>query len=257
MAYRLTTTTSVPRGTAGRVAVPRWLFQSPIWFQASLDAKACFVQIASLFDGENNGKIEFRVREAQRLGLTRSRASAAFDSLQELGLAVNINAGRNKVATWRLPHLHCDATGEKAVKNWSREWVWTQQEVVDVLRASNYLSEHYVDPGEDWFPGMPTRGDLWYARDCIIHEGINESYDLTDERKEALIEISKGQGVFETWMLYFARQNFEEPSKGFIDRVRTAQARPPSAPTPRDARYAARHERHSGRRVAESADIAF
>jgi hypothetical protein len=96
MAYRITATTSVQRGKAGRVAVPRWLFQSPIWFQASLDAKACFVQIAALFDGENNGKIEFGIRDAQRLRLTRSKASAAFENIQELGLAVNVNAGATR-----------------------------------------------------------------------------------------------------------------------------------------------------------------
>jgi hypothetical protein len=150
--------------------------------------------------------------------------------------------------------LHCDVTGEAAVKNWSRDWVWTQQEVIDVLLASQYLCNDYVDPGEDWFPGMPTRGDRWYAEETI-NEGIHDSFD-TDKHKAALIEISKGRGVFETWMLYFARRNFVAPSKGFIDRVRTAQARPASR-SARDARYDARYERSALRREAEGADLPF
>lgn len=219
MAYRITTTTSVPRGKAGRIAVPRWLFQSPIWFQASLEAKACFVQIASRYDGENNGRIEFGIRDAH---LSRSRASTAFEELQELGLAVNVNAGLNKVATWCLPHLRCNVTGAPAVRNWSREWEWTEREIVDVLRASHYLAEQYVDPGEDWRPGMPTRGDLWYAKEHIIFEGILANHDLTHAQRMAVIEVSEGKGAFEPWMLRFADFNLTDPPKGFFDRVREA-----------------------------------
>jgi hypothetical protein len=222
MAFRITAATSIPRGSAGRVAIPRWLFASPIWLQASPEAKVCFVQIASRYDGENNGKIEFGIRDTR---LSRSRASEAFEELQELQLAINVNDGRNKVATWRLPHLHCNVTGAAAVKNWSREWEWTEREIVAALQASHYLAEQYVDPGKDWYSGMPTRGDLWYARDHIIFEGIHDGYNLTDAQKSALIEISEGNGVFEPWMLRHADFSLSDPPKGFFARVREARHR--------------------------------
>ena len=212
MAYRINAATSIPRGKAGRVAIPRWLLSSPIWSQASLEARTCFVQIAARYDGENNGRIEFRIRDAH---LSRSRASAAFEELEELDLAVNVNAGLNKVATWRLPHLHCNVTGARAVKNWSRKWVWTEREIVAVLQACHYLAETYVDPGENWCSGMPTRGDLWYAKDHVIYEGIHDGYKLTDAQKAALIEISEGNGVFEPWMMRHSDFSLQEPSKGF------------------------------------------
>ena len=99
MAFRVTAATSIPRGTAGRVAIPRWLFASPIWSQASLEARTCFVQIAARYDGENNGRIEFRIRDAH---LSRSRASTAFEELQELASPSTSMQGLT-----RSPHGAC------------------------------------------------------------------------------------------------------------------------------------------------------
>ena len=35
----------IPRGKAGRVYVPRWIFDSPVWRDASVEMRACFVEM--------------------------------------------------------------------------------------------------------------------------------------------------------------------------------------------------------------------
>ena len=94
-----------------------------------------------------------------------------------------------------------------------------------MLQSSHYLSEQYVDPGEDWFPGMPTRGDKEYAEVDVL-DWINESFS-DEAHKATLRDICRGQGVpkqFAPWVLQRANC-IGTPPKGFLDRVRTAQAR--------------------------------
>ena len=133
-----------PRGKAGRTHLPRWLFEAPIWNVAPLETKLCFVEIAALYDGANNGFLKFGISDAQRkLRTTRKRAAQALVDLNDLGLAEDrIDTSRRRL--WSLVHLHCDATGRPATKPWEtklarrvdehdkRWWEWTSEEVKSV-----------------------------------------------------------------------------------------------------------------------------
>jgi len=135
-----------PRGHAGRIAIPRWLLSSPIWHEASVDAKACFVEITALFDGHNNGRLKFGITSAERkLGISRSRARKALSDLRGLGLAEDLSNSDRKPATWSLAHLYCNVTGKPAIMPWQsaaerarrellfRTYPWSRDQVDAVL----------------------------------------------------------------------------------------------------------------------------
>jgi hypothetical protein len=105
---------STPRGKAGRIFIPRWLFDAPVWTIAPLETKLCFVEIAALYDGANNGYLKFGASDAQsKLRTTRKRAEQALIDLNDLGLAED-RRDTSKRRFWSLAHLRCDVTGRPA-----------------------------------------------------------------------------------------------------------------------------------------------
>lgn len=206
---------NAPRGKAGRIAIPRWLMWSPIWHEASLETKACFVEIAALFNGHNNGQLKFGVSSAAlELGISRARARKALSDLQSLGLAEDLSGGERKPATWRLVHLYCDVTGKPAVKPWEsaaavarwqlalKTYPWTGDQVDAVFRTCVLMGR----PGEDT---SATAEDRAYADAAL--KWIGEVFPQAN-----LDDLKPGPDMYATIAGYLTKRKIAHPSTGFF-----------------------------------------
>jgi hypothetical protein len=211
---------NAPRGKAGRIAIPRWLMSSPIWYEASLETKACFVEIAALFDGNNNGKLPFGVRAAGwKLGISRARARKALADLQSLGLAEDLSDGERKPATWRLAHLYCNVTGKPAIMPWRsaaqqarqelahRTYPWTGEQVHAVV-----CSRVLIDLGDT----QATDEDKAYA-DAASNWFVEAGADLNCD-----VDLEPGAEIYSTIAGYLTEHKVAHAPLGFSSRTRRA-----------------------------------
>jgi DNA-binding transcriptional regulator YhcF (GntR family) len=90
------------------------VIESPAYRSLSVYAVAALVQVCHRFNGANNGKISFSVREmAESLSTGPRQASSAFKELRERGFLVATTKGwfstKHRHATeWRLTFQHCN-----------------------------------------------------------------------------------------------------------------------------------------------------
>jgi len=90
------------------------VIESPAYRSLSVYAVAALVQVCHRFNGANNGKISFSVREmAERLRTGPRQAGSAFKELSERGFLVATIKGwfstKHRHATeWRLTFQHCN-----------------------------------------------------------------------------------------------------------------------------------------------------
>jgi hypothetical protein len=94
-----------------------YLTQSDAWKALSAAARALYVQIGSRYNGGNNGKLAFSVRDAAReCNIARNTAAVAFRELVDLGFIEETRHGslsrKTRIASeWRLTAFKCDLTG--------------------------------------------------------------------------------------------------------------------------------------------------
>jgi hypothetical protein len=108
------------------VRLYHWLLNSEAWRSLSPNARALYVEIVARYNGSNNGRIGFSVRDAGNiLHIGKNAASAAFRELQERDFLVIAKRSafsvKTKMATeWRLTEFACDITKEFATKDFMR-----------------------------------------------------------------------------------------------------------------------------------------
>jgi hypothetical protein len=111
------------------VMLPFYLLKSPAYRSLSVTARALIPEIAMRFNGENNGRISFSVREAGKaVGRDKDTAGNALHELEDKGFLDAKRKGyfssiQSKATEWRLTWLPCG--DERPTKEFMR---WQQPE---------------------------------------------------------------------------------------------------------------------------------
>jgi hypothetical protein len=104
----------------------KYMLRSPAWLALSATAKAAYVQLASRYDGVNNGTLALSARTlAHELNVSQSTARRALIELEDAGFIETAKIGafarRNRKASeYRLTAYRCDVTGELPTKKFMR-----------------------------------------------------------------------------------------------------------------------------------------
>ena len=108
------------------VQVFHWVMKTPAWQDLSLQARAVYVELKSLYNGSNNGRLGLGVRQAGKVtGMSISSANRFLRELEDHGFIVRqreSSFGQKKLTIeWRLTELKNDVTLELATKDF-RNW---------------------------------------------------------------------------------------------------------------------------------------
>jgi DNA-binding transcriptional regulator YhcF (GntR family) len=112
------------------VKLDHWMLATDAWADLRPEPRALYVEMASLYNGSNNGQIHMSVREAgRRLKSSKDTAAKALRSLDDHGFIRTVQKGgfSRKVehaTEYRLTEFNCDVTGELATKDFTR---WTPE----------------------------------------------------------------------------------------------------------------------------------
>lgn len=95
--------------------INHWVMNTPAWKDLSANARAIYLEIMKRYNGSNNGRIGYSVRQgAQELNVSKGTASKAFKELASHGFIVaeqkgsftykmDANGNRKRLASeWRL-----------------------------------------------------------------------------------------------------------------------------------------------------------
>lgn len=109
------------------VQLYRYMVQSPAWLGLSCPARAAYVQLASRYNGANNGSIGLSVRIlAAELIVSRNTAARALVELEdadfiETTFYASFTLAKNRKASeYRLTCYRCDKTGMLPSKKFLR-----------------------------------------------------------------------------------------------------------------------------------------
>ena len=111
---------------ARHVRLYHWMMATPAWKSLNGNQRAIYVEIAARYDGSNNGRIPYSVREAaQALHIGKATAARDLIVLEERGFIVVMVRGafnvKLKLATeWRLTEFNCDVTGALPTKEFAK-----------------------------------------------------------------------------------------------------------------------------------------
>jgi hypothetical protein len=98
-------------------ALHHYMLKTDAWRALSAPARAVYIQIGFRYDGFNNGRIAFSVRDAaSECGLAKDTANRSFKELVDLGFIEETRHGglsrKTRIASeWRMTAFKCDLTG--------------------------------------------------------------------------------------------------------------------------------------------------
>jgi hypothetical protein len=91
------------------VSLRYWLLRSPAWRSLPATARALYIEIAERYNGRNNGRISYSVREGcEALHISKSTSKQLLDVLQDRGFIVRTKKGAfsmksvRDASEWRL-----------------------------------------------------------------------------------------------------------------------------------------------------------
>lgn len=105
------------------VRLYHWFLKTEAWQSLSPNARALYIEIVTRYNGSNNGRIGFSVRDAAKLlHIGKNGAADAFVELQERGFIVvtkrsGFSLKTKKATEWRLTEFCCDITNIFATKD--------------------------------------------------------------------------------------------------------------------------------------------
>jgi hypothetical protein len=140
------------------VRLYHWFLKSEAWKSLSPNARALYVEVVTRYNGSNNGRIGFSIRDAAKaLHIGRTGASAAFAELQDRGFLViekrSAFSLKTKLATeWRLTEFPCDVTNALSTRDFMR---WTPEEKITVPNRG---------------PTVPNRGQYGTCSKTVVAE---------------------------------------------------------------------------------------
>jgi hypothetical protein len=158
------------RGHAERyVSLRYWLLQSSAWRSLPGNARALYVELARRYNGGNNGRIPYSVRQAfQDLHIGKTAAALALQVLQDRGFIV-----RTKKGSFSM----------KAVRDASE---WRLTEYPDDLRPNHatkeFMSWQPAEPESNEPPKSRTRG-LWRDRTGTVTRPHGYGGETVDAKK--------------------------------------------------------------------------
>jgi hypothetical protein len=104
-----------------------WLLNSPAWRSLTGNARALYIEIAQRYNGRDNGRLSYSVREAaEALHISKSTAGRLLKILQERGLIICTKRGAFSLKTtkdaseWQLTEHDCDHPVAHATKDFMR-----------------------------------------------------------------------------------------------------------------------------------------
>jgi hypothetical protein len=123
-----------------------WLLDSPAWKSLPVGARALYVELARRYNGSNNGRIPYSVREGvQALHVSYTTVSRLLIILQERGFIVCTRKGAFSLKTsrdaseWRLTEYDSDAPVAHTTKDFMR---WQPPEDTDFDTLNRQPSHH-------------------------------------------------------------------------------------------------------------------
>ena len=118
------------------VRLRHWLLNSQAWNSLSGNARALYVELAQRYNGSNNGRIPYSVREAVRaLHVSKATVSRLFRELEDHGFIIRTKRGAFSLKTvkdaseWCLTEYDSDHPPANATKDFMR---WQPPEDADV-----------------------------------------------------------------------------------------------------------------------------
>lgn len=132
------------KGEGRHVRLYHWLLGTPAWKSLGPVERSIYVEMAGLYNGSNNGRVVYSVRQAaETLRIGKSKAAAAMALLSERGFIVaEVKGGFNRKARhateWRLTEFSSDLTGELPTKEFARwglneQWPQTGREIQNTV----------------------------------------------------------------------------------------------------------------------------
>src|SRR6516225_3840164 len=108
------------------VMLRHWLLDSPAWQSLPGNARALYMELARRYNGSNNGRILYSVREAIGLHISPATACRLLRILQDRGFIVCTKKGAFSLKTtkdaseWLLTEYDSDAPVAHAAKTFMR-----------------------------------------------------------------------------------------------------------------------------------------
>lgn len=123
-----------------------WLMDSPAWRSLPCNARALYLELKKRYNGRNNGRISYSVRQAfQDLHIGKTAAALALQLLQDRGFIVRTKKG---------------AFSMKAVRDASE---WRLTEYPDDLRP-NHATKEFMS----WRPAEPESNEPPKSRTRVL-----------------------------------------------------------------------------------------
>jgi hypothetical protein len=162
---------------ARHVRLYHWMMQTAAWKSLTGNQRAIYVEIAARYDGSNNGRIPYSVREAaEAVHISKATAARNLIVLQERGFIAAMMKGafnvKHRVATeWLLTEFNCDVTGAlpwKEFARWSPEMqntVSPQTATVPAVRPNGICNETVTaENSSDGIRGETVKPDFAVSR---------------------------------------------------------------------------------------------
>src|SRR5947209_2425987 len=115
------------KGKERYVMLRYWLLNSAAWKCLPGGARALYLEIAQRYNGSNNGRIPYSVREVvMALGVSKGQAKYLFDMLLDRGFVICASKGAFSLKTernateWRLTEYASDHPPAHATKDFMR-----------------------------------------------------------------------------------------------------------------------------------------
>lgn len=97
--------------------LPHDVLNSPGFLATKPNARAVLLELARIYNGQNNGRLGLSIRDAaQRCNIGKSATAEAFQQLEDCGLIDRMTKGsfsahKRLASEWRLLWRGCDVTG--------------------------------------------------------------------------------------------------------------------------------------------------
>ena len=150
------------RSYEGRhVRLDHYLLKTPAWQSLNAVARVIYIEVKFRFNGSNNGRIPYSIREAaDALGIGKSTAADAFKALQVCGFLVAERRGHfdrkmRHASEWRLTEAMCNLTSNLPTKEFAR-WQPAQAKTQKPVPVRG--------------PTVPVGGPIGTSRRTAIHE---------------------------------------------------------------------------------------
>jgi hypothetical protein len=113
-------------GPVKHVRLDHYLLKTAAWRSLNATARAIYVEVKFRYNGMNNGRIPYSIREAaEALGIGKSSAADGFRALRERGFLVAEKEGTfhrkmRHASEWRLTEAPCNVNDALPTKEFTR-----------------------------------------------------------------------------------------------------------------------------------------